>query len=211
MLILRRETAQEKEIPHQNAALGVGTTQWRQGIGDNEALGLIDYSNSFYLDEQVFLKEALLQGGAGRAWGLEIPSVDLVEGRIKGPLAGAGRTTVLGEESPHLDHVLQAPSQELQSSRHIGDGLLGLSHHIGPPGRIPGQPPLGIKSHGAMQENHVPCPHSVTVGTIDGIKLLSNDDLLCHGQRPSYSRSYSRLSVLLANISSGLTWRGRIF
>src|SRR5262249_50976376 len=140
-----------------------------------------------------------------------MPSVDLIKGFIKGLLTEACRTTVLGEESPHLDHVLQAPSQELQSSRHVGDGLLALSHHISAPGRIPRQPPLGIKPHCAMQEDHVPCPHSVTVRAIDGIELLRGDDLLCHGQHPLYPSNYSRLSVLLANISSGLTLRGRIF
>src|SRR4029450_12428302 len=156
MLVLRRETTQEEEVPHENAALGIRATQWWQGIGDNEACGLIYSGTGLDLDEQVFLKEALLQGRTCRAWGLEMPSIDLIKGLIKGPLAGACRPAVLGEESPHLDHVLQAPSQELQSSRHIGNGLLALAHHIGPPGRIPGQPPLGIKPHRAMQEDHVP-------------------------------------------------------
>src|SRR5712691_2269470 len=211
MLVLRCEAAQEEEIPHENATLGVRATQWRQGTGDNEAFGLIDYGNGLDLDEQVFLEETLLKGRACRAWGLEMPPVDFVKGLIKGLLTSACRTTVLGEESPYLDHVLQAPSQELQSSRHIGNGLLALSHHIGPPGRISGQPPLGIKPYCAMQKDHIPHPHSVTVGTIDGIELIRSDDLLCHGQRPSHPRSYSRLSVLLANISSGLTLRGRIF
>ena len=99
MLVLRREAAQEEEIPHQNAALGVRATQWGQGIGDNEAFGLIDHGNGLDLDEQVFLKEALLEGRACRAWGLEMPPVDLVKGLIKGLLAervpddsaGAGR------------------------------------------------------------------------------------------------------------------------
>src|SRR5262249_27498795 len=140
-----------------------------------------------------------------------MPPVDFVKGLIKGLLTGACRTTVLRKESPHLDHVLQAPSQELQSSRHVGSGLLALSHHIGPPGSIPGQPPLGIKPHCAVQEDHIPHSHSVTVRAIDGIELIRSDDLLCHGQRPSYPSNYSRLSVLLANISSGLTLRGRIF
>src|SRR4029453_12705363 len=120
MLVLRCEAAQEEEVPHQNAALGVRATQWGQGIGDNEAFWLMHYGNGLNLDEQVFLKEALLQGCACRAWGLEMPPVDLVKSLIKGLLAGACRTTVLGEEGPHLDHVLQAPFQELQSSRHVG-------------------------------------------------------------------------------------------
>ena len=64
------------------------------------------YGNGLDLDEQVFLKEALLQGRTCRAWGLEMPPVDLVKGLIKGLLTGACRTTVLGEEGPHLDHVL---------------------------------------------------------------------------------------------------------
>src|SRR5262249_55270462 len=51
VLVLRREAAQEEEIPHQNAALGVWATQWGQGIGDNEAFGLIDYGNGLDLDE----------------------------------------------------------------------------------------------------------------------------------------------------------------
>src|SRR4029450_5993337 len=105
------------------------------------------YGNGLDLDEQVFLEEALLKGRTCRAWGLEMPSVDLVKGLIKGLLASTRRTTVLGEESPHLDHVLQAPSQELQSSRHIGNGLLALAHHICPSGSIPGQPPLGIQPY----------------------------------------------------------------
>src|SRR5262245_48682124 len=115
MLVLRREAAQEEEVSHQNAALGIRATQWGQGIGDNEAFWLIDHGNGLDFDEQVFLEEALLQGCACRAWRLEMPPVDLVKGLIKGLLAGACWTTVLGEESPHLDHVLQAPSQELQS------------------------------------------------------------------------------------------------
>src|SRR5215510_11779133 len=211
MLVLRCKAAQEEEIPHQNATLGVRATQWGQGIGDNEEFWLIHYGNGLDLDEQVFLEEALLQGCTCRAWGLEMPPVDLVKSLIKGLLASTRRTTVLREESPHLDHVLQAPSQVLQSSRHVGNGLLALAHHIGPSGSIAGQPPLGIKPHCAMQEDHVPCPHSVTVGAVDGIELIRSSDLLCHGQRPSHPRSYSRLSVLLANISSGLTLRGRIF
>src|SRR5262245_24960661 len=131
MLVLRRETTQEEEVPHENAALGVRAPQWRQGIGDNEAFWLIHYGNGLDLDEQVFLEEALLQGCTRRAWGLEMPPIDLVKSLIKGLLASTRRTTVLGEESPHLDHVLQASSQELQSSHHVGNGLLALAHHIG--------------------------------------------------------------------------------
>ena len=115
-----------------------------------------------------------------------MPSVDLVKGLIKGLLAQSCRTTVLWEEGSHLDHVLQAPSQELQGGCHIGDGLLALSHHIGPSGSIPGQPPLGIKSHRAMQENHIAYPYSVAVWAIDGIELVRRDDLLCHGQLPPH-------------------------
>jgi hypothetical protein len=137
--------------------------------------------------------------------------VDLIKGLIKGLLASACWTTVLGEESPHFDHVLQAPSQELQRRRHVGNRLLALSYHIGPSGSIPGESSLGIKPHCAMQEDHVPRPYSVTVRAIDGIELIRSDDLLCHGRFPSRPRSYSRSSVLLANISSGLTRRGRIF
>src|SRR5262245_22108554 len=108
MLVLRCEAAQEEEIPYQNTALGIRATQWGESIGDNEAFGLVDHGNSFDLDEQILLKETLLQGRACWTWGLEMPPVDLVKGLVKGPLAGTGRTTVLGEESPHLDHVLQA-------------------------------------------------------------------------------------------------------
>jgi hypothetical protein len=71
---------------------------------------LVDHSNGFHLDEQVFLKETLLEGRAGRAWGLEMPPVDLIKGLIKGSLARSCRTTVLWEEGSHLDHILQAPS-----------------------------------------------------------------------------------------------------
>ena len=95
MLVLRCEATQEEEIPHQYAALGVGATQWWQGIGDNEAFWLMDDGNGLNLDEQVFLEEALLKGRAGRAWGLEMPPVDLVKGRITGLLAGTRRSTVL--------------------------------------------------------------------------------------------------------------------
>src|SRR5712691_6915420 len=102
MLVLRCEAAQEEEIPHQNAALGVRATQWRQGIGDNEAFWLVDHGNGLDLDAQVFLKKALLQVGACRAWGLEMLPVDFVKGLVKGLLAGACRTAVLGEESPYL-------------------------------------------------------------------------------------------------------------
>ena len=80
MLILRCEATQEEEIPHQNAALGVRATQWRQGIGDNEAFGLIYYGNGLDLDEQVFLEEALLKGRARRAWGLPALVMPLAAG-----------------------------------------------------------------------------------------------------------------------------------
>src|SRR5207247_9270054 len=129
--------------------------------GPNARLWFADHRHGFHRDEQVFLKEVLLEGRAGRAWRLEMPSVDLVKGLIKGLLAQSCRTTVLWEEGSHLDHVLQAPSQELQGGCHIGDGLLALSHHIGPSGSIPGQPPLGIKSHRAMQANHLAYPYSL--------------------------------------------------
>src|SRR5437899_1909218 len=108
MLVLRREAAQEEEIPRQNATLGIRATQRGQGIGDNEAFWLVDHGNGLNLDEQVFLEEALLQGRACRAWGLEMLPVDLVKGLVKGLPSGTCRTAVLGEESPHFDHVLQA-------------------------------------------------------------------------------------------------------
>src|SRR5262245_17512213 len=110
MLVLRCEATQEEEMPYQNAALGVRATQGRQGIGSNEAFGLVDYGNGLDLDEHVLLEEALLQGRACWAWRLEMAPVDRVKNCIKGLLTGARRTAVLGEESPHFDHVLQAPS-----------------------------------------------------------------------------------------------------
>src|SRR5262249_44807784 len=97
MLVLRCEAAQEEEIPHQNAALGVRATQGGQGSGFNEAFGLVDHGDGLDLDEQIFLKEALLEGRPCRTWGLEMLPVDLVKSLIKGLVAHACRTTVLGQ------------------------------------------------------------------------------------------------------------------
>jgi len=68
--------------------------------------------------------------------------------------------------------------------RHIGDGLLALSYHVGASRSIARQSPLGIESHGAMQEDHVPHSDGVTVGAIHWIELVRPDDLLCHGRLP---------------------------
>src|SRR5437763_13246418 len=99
-------------MPHQNAALGIWASPRRHCIGDNQTLALVDHGNSLDLDEQVFLEESLLERRACRARGLEMAPVDVIKGLIKRPLAGPGRTTMLGQEGAHLDHVLEAAAQE---------------------------------------------------------------------------------------------------
>ena len=68
VLVLRRETAQEEEIAHQDTTLGIRTTQGGQGIGHNEAFGLVDHGNRLNLDQQVGLKQPLLESRTSRAW-----------------------------------------------------------------------------------------------------------------------------------------------
>src|SRR5262249_40516944 len=72
--------------------------------------------------------------------------------------------------------------------RHVGNGLLALSYHVGASRGIARQSPLGIEPHCAMQENHVPHSDGVTVWTIHWVELVRRDDLFCHGQLSSVRR-----------------------
>src|SRR5215831_5834781 len=80
--------------------------------------------------------------------------------------------------------------------RHVGDGLLTLSYHVGAPGGIARQSPLGIESHGAMQEDHVPHSDGVTVRSIHWIELIRRDDLLGHGRLPPAPESGTTRQLL---------------
>jgi hypothetical protein len=97
------------------------------------------------------------------------------------------RSAVLGQESPHLHHVLQASSQQFQGSVHVLQRLGTLRCHISASGSAAGQPPVRIDPCRAMQEDHISRPYCMTVWTIDRIELVGLHDLLSHRALPSYT------------------------
>jgi hypothetical protein len=129
----------------------IGQAERWQGSRLKQALRSAKHGHSLDLYQQVFEEEAMLDRRPRRVGGLEMPTVDVMKD-IRGRRRILPRRSVaLGQESPHLHHVLQASSQQFQGSVHVLQRLGTLRCHISASGRAAGQPPVRIDPHRAMQ------------------------------------------------------------
>jgi len=84
-----------------------------------------------------------------RVGGLEMPTVDVMKDIRGRRRILPRRSAVLGQESPHLDHVVQASSQQFQGSVHVLQRLGTLRCHISASGSAAG--------HAARAHRPPPC------------------------------------------------------